>query len=810
MLECVAYRSGRLIRAERRDGALVLYLEDGVQMLVPVNERSLRVLYAKRTGDSAQDDLVEFLSKREQETVAGLKRYEEWSYTEDGKYLTLQMPQLRVQIDKRSNRFVYYDGQGRQLLAEREERSKELAEFPVYRMDEHGIRKETVETADGCKEVVREAGRIQTGTAYHTRVHFVFEEKEALYGLGQQEEGYASLRGERVYLHQGNRKIAIPMMVSTKGYGLFFPTGGPAVFNDTIEGSYFYTEADTALDFFFMNGREVQIPAMDAVIREFRKITGKAAMLPKWAFGYIQSQERYETAAEILEVVKECRERRIGLDCIVLDWSSWPEGQWGQKEFDPARFPDPSGMIRKLHEEHVHFMISIWPNFSGTAGNELELRENGQMLPGLNVYNALSEKARKIYWQQAQRGLFCHGVDAWWCDNSEPFTPEWNEMVRPENSRNYEEYCRSAFQHLPAEKSNLYGFYHAQGIYEGQRAYYIREIAEGRMEPGKEKRVFNLTRSGSAGQQRFGAVLWSGDISASWDTLRRQISAGTHLCASGMPYWTVDIGAFFVKNGAPWYWDGKYDQGPENPGYCELFVRWYQWGAFLPLFRVHGTDFRRELWQFDKPQAPFYEALLKANRTRYELIPYLYSLAGKVWREDALMMKPLAFGYPDDETVQRITDQYLLGDALMVCPVTEAMYFDADGKRMENDRFVRKVYLPGNAVWYDFWTGEACAGGGWIDAPATLDRIPVYIKAGSILTVTESADSTEQQTEKITVRIYPGQDGSFTLYEDAGDGYGYEKGEYVLTELMWDDLSGKLLVNGKENVRFRVEIFKKS
>lgn len=781
MLYCVPNKKRSVVRVERREDALWLFLENGLEKLIPVDEGSIRVLFTEK----------EAFSGEEKPGILALEPFGDWTFEETKESIVLKMACLQVFIDRQTNRFCYCDGEGRELFRDRKERSKELEEFPVYRMEEGSAQKTYVDTPDGRKEVIREAGKIQVGTAYHARLNFRFGE-EAIYGLGQHEEGYHSLRGRRVYLHQANRRIAIPAFVSTKGYGILWNTYAPAIFNDTEEGTYLYSEADPEMDFFFLNGG-----SMDGVIREYRKITGKAALLPKWAFGYVQSQERYETEEEILAVAKEYRERGIGLDCIVLDWCSWPEGQWGQKSFDPVRFPDPSGMTEKLHEENVRFMISIWPNLTEGTENYEEFREKGLLLPGINLYDPLKEEGRRTYWQQAQRGLFRHGVDAWWCDNSEPFTPEWNHAVKPESTKIYEEYCNTAALHLPATKTNAYGFYHAQAVYEGQREYYGGRRGEA------EKRVVNLTRSGYLGQQRFGTILWSGDISASWDTLRKQIAAGLHFCASGLPYWTVDIGAFFVKNGLQWFWDGDYDQGPKDPAYCELFTRWYQWGAFLPIFRGHGTDFRRELWNFDRPEAPFYDALVKANHLRYELMPYLYSLAGATWREDGSMMKPLAFGFAGDKKTWEIFDQYLLGDGLMVCPVTEPFYFGAEKRE---GKPCRKVWLPEGCGWYDFWTKERLEGGRWITADAPLDRIPLFVREGTILPKAAFALSTKEQGDVAELTVYAGADGRFTLYEDAGDGYGYEKGEYVLTELTWKEKEKKLFVNGGENERFSLQI----
>lgn len=834
MLYCAPYENQNVMKFERKEDAFWIYLEHGLQKLIPVDAGIIRVMYTKKADFSSQP----------KPGILDLKPFSDWTYEENAEDIRLKLPGLCVVINKLTNQFQYLDGEGNLLLREKQNRGKELDEYPIFQMAEDTAKKEFIDTPDGRKEMVREAARIQTGTAYHTRVYYEWGD-EALYGLGQHEEGYHSLRGQRVYLMQGNRRIAIPLLVSTKGYGILLNTYAPAIFNDTAEGSYLYTETDPEMDFFFISGvqksknQEGQADAltlneedamlvrakgtfvyesfspMDCVIQAYRRITGKAALLPKWAFGYIQSQERYETQEEILRIAREYRQRSIGLDCIVLDWCSWKDGEWGQKTFDPVHFPNPDAMMAQLHQNHVHFMISIWPNLTQGTPNYEEFKEKGLLLPGINNYNPLAEEGRRVYWKQANEGLFSHGVDAWWCDNSEPFTPEWNYLIKPEISKIYEEYCRTASNHLPATMTNAYGFFHAQGIYEGQRETMgsfadneqqgISEARQGISDHLKalvEKRVVNLTRSGYIGQQRYGTILWSGDISASWETFGKQIAAGLHFCASGLPYWTVDIGAFFVKNGMQWFWDGQYDDGPKDPAYCELFVRWYQWGAFLPVFRGHGTDFRRELWEFDQPQAPFYDALLAANRLRYELMPYIYSLAGKAWLQDTSIMKPLAFGFPEDRKTWDIMDQYLFGEGMMICPVTTQGYYEATENVQDGARKWRhpgrRVYLPGSSPWHDFWSGKTYPGGSWIEVEVTLDRIPVFVKAGTILPRRKHALSTQEQTDEIQYEVYGGADGVFELYDDAGDGYGYEKGEYTITKLEWSEAEKRLYRNGVE------------
>lgn len=759
MLCAVEGKSSAIARVERREDRLYLYSEAGMHRLEPKDSGTVRITYTQ----------AESFSEVEKPGVICREVFGGWEYLEDEREIWLRMENLEIVIDRATASYVYYDGKGNRLLRERERGSRSLEEYTVYQMLEEGSKVEKVSTPDGVKDVVREAARIPVGKSYHTRLYLEWAPQEALYGLGQHEEGFGSLRGQTVYLHQANRKIAVPMLVSTLGYGILVDTYSPMIFSDTIYGSYLYTEADPEMDYYFMNGE-----TMDGVVQKYRMLTGKVSLLPRWSYGYIQSQERYETAAEILDTAAEYRQRGISLDGIVLDWCSWEGNQWGQKSFDRSRFPDPKSMIEKLHDSHVHFMLSVWPNMGEETENYREFKERKLLLPGCNVYDALSREGRELYWEQLRRGLFIHGVDAWWCDNSEPFTPEWNHAERVEPSKMYEEYCRTAGFHLPAEKMNAYGLYHAQAIYEGQR-----EDAQGR--------VVNLTRSAYTGQQRYGTILWSGDIEASWDTLRRQIAAGLHFSASGLPFWTVDIGAFFVRRGNVWFWKGEYAGGTEDLGYRELFVRWYQWGCFLPVFRGHGTDCRRELWHFANAEASFYDALLSANRLRYRFLPYIYSLAGQCWLNDGSMMRLLAFAYPRDREVWDITDQYLFGDGLMVCPVLGPMYYERESRPLSETPKTRRVYLPKGSYWYDYWTNACFEGGQWIDADAPIEKIPLFVREGSILPRAQSAISTEEMSDEIEVMVYSGRSGEFLLFEDAGDGYDYEQGQYLATRLSWDE-----------------------
>ena len=444
-------------------------------------------------------------------------------------------------------------------------------------------------------------------------------------------------------------------------------------------------------------------------------------------------------------------------------------------------------------------MISVWANTNKNTDNYAELKEAGLLLPGCSVYNAFSADGRAMYWRQAKQGLYSYGLDAWWCDSSEPFTPEWVHIERTEPARMYEEYCRDVQNHIPLQQGNAYAFYHAQGIYEGQRS------------ENDGKRVVNLTRSAYTGQQRYGTILWSGDISATWDTLKRQIAAGLNLSASGLPYWTTDIGAFFVKRGTPWYWRGDFDQCFADLGYRELFTRWYQWAAFLPVFRGHGTDCRRELWHCANEDVPFYDAIIRANHMRYELMPYIYSAAGNCWLKDGSMMYPLAFDYPDDEIANKITDQYMFGGSIMVCPVTSPMYYLPGSQKIEAEK-TREIYLP-EGGWYDFYTNAYYKGGWYITVEAPIEKIPLFVREGSIIPVCEPAQSTEELSGDIKLFICAGCDAEYNLYEDEFDGYGYEKGNYSITQVKWHEKeqeiditrnSGYSAADNDENCRYRI------
>ncbi len=761
-------KSPAITAAERVGNSLILKSDRGLHRIQPVNESTARISYTQREEFSARIKPAVIISPD----------FADWTFTDKADMIVYTSQNLVIEIDKSTSAMTYFDGKGKLLLRERNRNPKMLSEFESYMIcDDSEVEAETIQTADGKKEIVKKSDRKLDGKYYHTKLYLDFCEGEALYGFGQQEEGNLNLRGKRIYLHQANKKIQVPFMVSTNGYGILFDVYSPMIFSDNEFGSYIHTEAADEIDFYFISAS-----TPDGAIKEYRALTGKAAMLPKWAFGYTQSKERYLSAEDLINTASTFRSKGIGLDTLVLDWMSWPDGMWGQKSFDKNRFPDPKGMMNTLHDMDVHLMMSIWPNAERNTENYAEFKREGCLLPGSVIYNAFSEKGRQVYWNQLQREIFCNGIDAWWCDSSEPFTTEWNHIDLPEPADNYREFFNVMSSHVPAWQTSAFCLYHAQGVYEGQRSV-------------SDKRVLNLTRSGYIGQQRYGTVMWSGDISATWDVYRKQIPESLNFSASGLPYWTVDIGAFFVREGIQHYWAGDYHLALEDAGYRELYTRWLQWAVFLPMFRSHGTDCEREPWRFDDESHIFYNAIVDAIKLRYKLMPYIYSQAGRAWLYDDSIIKPLAFSFPWDSSVYDIKDQYMFVDSIMVCPVTEPMYFGVGSVPLEKDK-TRKVYLPAGCDWYDFHTGTKYIGGQTVIADADITKLPLFVKAGSIIPTAPESDRTHVKDD-VTFVVYPGADGEFTLYEDDGLTYAYEKGEYTVTTVTWND-SEKLLTADRD------------
>ncbi|HEX4054570.1 MAG TPA: TIM-barrel domain-containing protein [Tepidisphaeraceae bacterium] len=537
-----------------------------------------------------------------------------------------------------------------------------------------------------------------------------------------------------------------------------------------------WSEVGGGVDYYFING-----PRIDNVIAGYRQLTGAAPMMPAWIFGLWQSRQRYEDAQASLDVVEGFRSRKIPFDNIVQDWRYWPEGEWGSHKFDPERFPDPVAWINEIHQKHARLMISVWGKFYPGTDNFKDLQSHGFLYPdnlkdhvkdwlGFNYtfFDAFNPEARQMFWRQMKTALFDKGVDAWWLDATEP------DVLPQPTLEGQRKYMNPTFLGPGSRVLNAYPLVESEAVYNGQRA------------ASPDQRVFILTRSGYSGQQRYAAASWSGDTSSTWTALQKQIPAGIGFCISGVPYWTMDVGGFSVPErfSTP-------DPTPENrEEWYELNTRWFEFGAFCPMLRVHGEFPYREMWEFGGDSSSAYQAQLKFDRLRYRLLPYIYSLAGAVTLHSGTMMRGLAMDFPGDSTARRISDQFMFGPALLVNPVTEY--------RARS----RQVYLPQGTGWYDFWSGTGVDGGQTIAADAPYDSIPLYVRAGSIIPFGPDIQYTnEKKADPIALYVYQGADGDFTLYEDDGLTYSCEKGAYSLIPIHWND-DAKTLTIGKRQGSF--------
>ena len=639
----------------------------------------------------------------------------------------------------------------------------------------------TKKTIDGERSFVENADTVKIADAYEAEISFRLSDGEAIYGLGQQENGYYNYRGVKEYLYQNNMKIPMPVVLSSRNYALLFDASCMFSYEEQDNTMTFDFDAVDSLAYYVITGEN-----FDELIAGIRFLTGKAVMLPKWAFGYIQSKERYKTQQEILTTAAEFKKRQIPVSCLVLDWHSWEEGKWGNKIFDKSRFPEAKAMVEQLHRDHIAFMISVWPNMNRGTENNAEMAQAGKLLMNLSTYDAFDDEARDLYWKQCERELFAAGTDAWWCDSTEPFTPDWNGAKKREDDERYQMAKDSTNKYLDARVSNIFALKHAQGIYEHQRA------------ACSTKRVANLTRSGSLGSQRYGTILWSGDIAATWDVLKHQIAEGLSMSMSGIPYWTLDAGAFFTgtlecwrrfinnpdaEGPQPWFWHGLFEKGVEDLGYRELYVRWLQLAAYLPMMRPHGTDTPREPWNFGEKGSVYYDTIVKYIEKRYAMLPYTYSLAWKVYREDYTILRSLMFDFGEDPAVREMWEEYMYGPSFLVCPVTRPMEYGPESTPLEKDYSV-SVYLPEGAGWYEEESGMLYSGGRRITVEAPVDTMPVFIRAGSVI---PKASEAMQPADEI--HIYGGADGSFELYEDSGTDYSYENGVYSLIGMKWEEKS---------------------
>lgn len=748
-----------------------LYIQSdlGWLALTPYTQRIIRVRYNLQPEFSAKPSLV----------VLTLPPAEvSFNVRETPSHLHFSTAEITIVIDKETAAFTYQDNTGYLLTKEPDHGGKSLEPVDVLvSVFDETITLESRENADGVRVDALNVHQRVDRQAYHTKLKFEWADDEALYGLGSHEEGMFNLRGQRQYLYQQNMKAVVPVLISTRGYGIFVDSASLMIFCDDESGSFIWSDVADELDYYFIYG-----PEFDQIVQELRVLTGPATLLPKWAFGYIQSKERYVSQAELLEIVQEHRQRELPLDCIVLDWKSWTGDLWGQKTLDPERFPDPDQMTEDLHALHARLMISIWPIMQSGGANWQELLDQGYLLGNQATYDAFNPAARACYWRQANQGLFAHGIDAWWTDCTEPFEADWKGAVKPEPEERMRINVGEAKRYLDPELINAYSLLHSQGIYEGQR------------QVTTEKRVVNLTRSASLGQQRYGTITWSGDVAANWKTLRCQVAEGLNFCVTGVPYWTTDIGAFFVaRKPEMWFWHGDYDDGVNDLGYRELYVRWFQYGAFLPMFRSHGTDTPREIWRFGEPGDLMYESLKKFLDLRYRLLPYIYSLAGWTTHIAYTMLRALPFDFRHDPKTYHCGDQFMFGPAFLVNPVTEPMYYKANSVPLAGTAKTRQVYLPTGSDWYDFWTDECFLGGQRIEVKATLDTMPLFVRAGAIVPMGPRRQFVDDLPDApIELHVYVGADGRFLLYEDEGDTYNYELGNFSMIQIHWDNLARRL------------------
>lgn len=538
------------------------------------------------------------------------------------------------------------------------------------------------------------------------------------------------------------------------------------------EDTSLWSEVGDGTDYYFIYG-----PPLDRVIAGYRRLTGAAPMMPRWSFGLWQSRERYETAQASLAVVKGFRRRGIPFDNIVQDWRYWPEGTWGSHDFAPERFPDPDGWIKALHDQHAQLMISVWGKFNPGTKNFAAMRARGFLYErnltedtrdwlgqAYTFYDAFNPAARKLLWAQMEPQLFRRGIDAWWMDATEP-------DLRPTPTLDGQrDYVNPTALGPGTRVLNAYPLVNSAAIYEGQRA------------AAPDQRVFILTRSGFAGQQRYAAATWSGDISTTWTAMRKQIAAGLGFSLSGLPYWTMDSGGFSVPS--------RFSARDAKPEVVEEWreqnTRWFEFAAFVPLLRPHGQFPYREMWEFGGETHPAYAAQLKFDRLRYRLLPYIYSLAGAVTHESGTIMRALVMDFPADPAARDIRDQYLFGPALLVNPVTT---YQARA---------RPVYLPGTGGWFDFWTGAALSGGQTVEAAAPYDAIPLYVRAGAIIPFGPELQYTQEKpADPVTLYVYAGADGAFTLYEDDGLTYGYEHGACARIPIRWGDARRTLTLGAR-------------
>ena len=706
---------------------------------------------------------------------------------ESGSEVSLSSDELTVRVNKRTGRIAFEGRKIKNLLSE----------------DDYGF----VERHDGPDR-----------GAYRVHTTFRLQKDEPIYGMGTVQDGRLSHRGKKVLMEQDNLEDFQLVFQSIRGWALFWDNYSRTTFDSPAQGvtMSLSSEVGDGVDYYFMLGGSA-----DGNVAEMRGLSGQVPMFPLWTYGYWQSKERYKSAKELLSVVNRYRQSQVPLDGIIQDWQYWGSNYtWNAMEFIAEEFKDGQKMIDEVHRQHAHFMISIWANFGPMTRQYHELDSLGLLFPfetwpesglpfwpprldypsGVRIYDAYSPAARSLYWRYL-KPLLDAGTDAWWMDSTDP------DYKRPQDWH-YDCMVGVLANSSVGEKKamgtwrryrNAFPLMTVKGVYENQRAAQASSSVPETSLP--EKRVFIMTRSAFAGQQRYGAGLWSGDVTSSWDVLRRQLPLGLNYSLTGCPNFNTDIGGFFA---------GRYNRqgggsAPRNPQYQELYVRWMQYGLFCPVFRSHGTDCAREVWEFGREGEPVYDALVKQIRLRYRLLPYLYSTAWQVTSAAASYLRPLWSDFVHDRRTWEIGDEFLFGQSILAAPIVEAQYTTEEVARevptgidFTQPKHATK-YLPKGATWWDFWTNEQYRGGQDVTIETQLDRAPMFVRAGSILPLgPEMQFVGERSWQQLELRIYPGADAAFTLYEDEGDTYNYERGEYTTIQLTWNDKARKLTIGQRK------------
>ena len=668
----------------------------------------------------------------------------------------------------------------------------------------------------GCITFLDAKGRVLLREKSHTfaplNQTFTLDKGEAIYGLGTIQNGKMNRRGEHKRMEQSNLEDFQNVIQSIKGWGLYWDNYAPTQFDDDARGMSLTSEAGDVIDYYFMYGGSA-----DGVIAQMRHLSGDVPMFPLWTYGFWQSKERYKTAAETESIVDKYRELQVPLDGIIQDWQYWGSNYlWNAMDFLSEDFANGKQLIKNVHKKHAHFMISIWASFGPMTQQFRELDAKGLLLPietwpqsgishvwppimeypsGVKVYDAFSPEARAIYWKYLKK-LYDYGTDAWWMDSTDPdfFNPKESDYQHPVTGGTWRS-LRNAF---PLET--------VRGIYQAQRRDY----------PDAQKRVFIMTRSSYAGQQHYGSNMWSGDVASSWEMLRNQIPCGLSFTLTGNPNFNTDIGGFFCGS----YNTKGAGSAPKNPQFQELYVRWMQYGLFCPVFRSHGADAPREIWQFGEPGTPVYQSIKNLIDFRYRLIPYLYSTASQVTNNNFSYMRPLFSDFAADKKVWDIADEFMFGRSILAAPIVEAQYTQekivkedamtgwnrkevtAESGQQTVDWNATKTatkYLPKGANWYDFWTGKLYKGGQNVALTTRFDQVPMFVRAGSIVPLGPVMQYVgEKPWDNLEIRIYPGADAEFSLYEDEGDGYNYEQGYYSNIIFTWTDRTRTLHISARQ------------